>query len=47
MVHPIKTTHLSDEPEKTDCYSSEREKHEYFKIGGPDKFYKVYVKKRW
>ncbi|MCH3970587.1 MAG: hypothetical protein LKE47_09420 [Prevotella sp.] len=33
--------------DKTDCYSSEREKRKCFKIGGPDKFYKIYIKKRW
>lgn len=33
--------------EKVDCYSSGKEKRAYFKIGGPDKFYKVYVKERW
>lgn len=28
--------------EKTDCYSSQKQKRQYFKIGGPDKFYKTY-----
>ncbi|MDY6435996.1 MAG: hypothetical protein SPK72_00295, partial [Bacteroidales bacterium] len=27
--------------EKTDCYSNRKEKHEYFKIGGPNKFYRT------
>lgn len=28
--------------EKTDCYSTRKQKREYFKIGGPNKFYKTY-----
>lgn len=28
--------------EKTDCYSTQKQKRAYFKIGGPDKFYKTY-----
>lgn len=28
--------------EKTDCYSSQKQKRQYFKIGGPDKFYRTY-----
>lgn len=30
--------------EKTDCYSNRKEKHEYFKIGGPNKFYRTYYR---
>ena len=28
--------------EKADCYDLKKQKREYFKIGGPDKFYKTY-----
>lgn len=28
--------------EKADCYDLQKQKREYFKIGGPDKFYKTY-----
>ena len=28
--------------EQTDCYSTQKQKRAYFKIGGPDKFYKTY-----
>lgn len=28
--------------EKTDCYSRKKNKREYFKIGGPNKFYRTY-----
>lgn len=31
--------------ENVNCYNSQKIKREYFKIGGPDKFYKKYTKK--
>ncbi len=31
--------------EKTDCYSNQKQIRKYFKIGGPNKFYKTYQRK--